>query len=224
MESRQWNDTGINKENLMSMNNEKKVRVIALCGSLRPESTTRKALEIALQGAEETGAETQLIDLREYELIFCDGKEDENGYPPDVARLRDDVRNAQGIILGTPEYHSSFSGVLKNALDLMSFKEFEGKMIGLLGTSGGSLGAINALNGLRTIGRSLHAWVLPEQVSISAAWKAFNDDSSLKDAGVDKRVRELGRQVARFSFLHSSQQSMEFLKAWEGAPINPGAE
>jgi len=208
----------------MSKNDENKVRVIAICGSLRPKSTTRKALEIALKGAEESGAETQLIDLREYELIFCDGKEDESGYPPDVARLRDDVRSAHGIIIGTPEYHSSFSGVLKNAIDMMSFKEFEGKMIGLLGTSGGSLGAINALNGLRTIGRSLHAWVIPEQVSISAASKAFNDDGTLKDTGLEKRVLELGRQVARFSFLHSSQQSLEFLKAWEAAPVNPGAE
>lgn len=208
----------------MRTNNENKVRVVAICGSLRPNSTTRKALEVALKGAAESGAETQMIDLREYELIFCDGKEDESGYPLDVARLRNDVRNANGIIIGTPEYHSSFSGVLKNAIDLMSFKEFEGKMIGLLGTSGGSLGAINALNGLRTIGRSLHAWVIPEQVSISAAWKAFNDDGTLKDVGLEKRVLELGHQVARFSFLHSSKKLLEFLKAWEGAPVNQGAE
>ena len=208
----------------MDKTNQNNVRVIALCGSLRPSSTTHKALEIALQGAAESGAETELIDLREYDLIFCDGKEDESGYPPDVFRLRDAVRSAHGIIIGTPEYHSSFSGVLKNAIDLMSFKEFEGKMIGLLGTSGGSLGAINALNGLRMIGRSLRAWVIPEQVSISAASKAFNDDGSLKDDGLQKRTLELGRQVARFSFLHSSEKSLEFLKAWEGAPINPGAE
>jgi NAD(P)H-dependent FMN reductase len=198
--------------------------VIAICGSLRPNSNTRKALEIALKGAAEAGAETQMVDLREYELIFCDGKEDESGYPPDVARLRDDVKSAQGIIIGTPEYHSSFSGVLKNAIDMMSFKEFEGKMIGLLGTSGGAMGALNALNGLRTIGRSLHAWVNPEQVSIAAAWKAFNDDGMLKDADIEKRLLELGRQVTRFSFLHSNEKSLEFLKAWEAAPVNPGAE
>ncbi len=208
----------------MSTTKEDKVRVIAICGSLRPNSNTRKALEIALKGAAEAGAETQMVDLREYELIFCDGKEDESGYPPDVARLRDDVRSAQGIIIGTPEYHSSFSGVLKNAIDMMSFKEFEGKMIGLLGTSGGAMGALNALNGLRTIGRSLHAWVIPDQVSIAAAWKAFNDDGTLKDADIEKRLLELGRQVARFSFLHSNEKSLEFLKAWEAAPVNPGAE
>ena len=208
----------------MSTTKENKVRVIAICGSLRPKSNTRKALKIALQGASESGAETALIDLREYDLIFCDGKEDESGYPSDVFRLRDDVRNSQGIIIGTPEYHSSFSGILKNAIDMMSFKEFEGKMIGLLGTSGGAMGALNALNGLRTIGRSLHAWVIPEQVSIAAASKVFNPDGTLKDAGIEKRLLELGRQVTRFSFLHANEKSLEFLKAWEAAPVNPGAE
>ena len=58
------------------------------------------------------------------------------GYPPGVGKLREEVRAAEGIILGTPEYHGGFSGVLKNALDLMGFDEFEGKMMGLVGVSG----------------------------------------------------------------------------------------
>jgi FMN reductase len=79
------------------------------------------ASQVALEGAKEAGARTHLIDLSEYQLIFCDGKEDESGYPKDVFKLRDDVRAAQGIILVTPEYHGGYSGVLKNALDLMGF-------------------------------------------------------------------------------------------------------
>ena len=122
-------------------------------------------------------------DLRDYQLILCDGKEDESSYPKDVFRLRDDVRGAQGILLGTPEYHGSFSGVLKNALDLMDFDEFQGKMLGLVGVSGGQLGATNALA---------------------------------------ERLRNVGRQVARFAFLHSSKQAQQFLEAWEGAQPNPG--
>src|SRR5712692_7918643 len=137
---------------------ETPINVVAICGSLRRGSSTRLALKIALQGAQEVGAQTRLIDLQDYQLVFCDGKEDESTYPEDVFRLRREVGQARGIILGTPEYHGSFSGVLKNALDLMGFAEIEGKMIGLVGVSGGALGAINALNSLRTIGRALHAW------------------------------------------------------------------
>ena len=101
------------------------IRVVGISGSLRNNSYTRMAVKIALQGAEKLGAQTQLIDLRDYDLVFCDGKEDESIYPEDVFRLRRDVQWAQGIVLGTPEYHGSFSGVLKNALDLMGFAEFE---------------------------------------------------------------------------------------------------
>jgi NAD(P)H-dependent FMN reductase len=180
------------------------------------------ALEIALRGARETGVETTLIDLRGYQLIFCDGKKNESGYPGDVFRLRDDVKRGHGLILGTPEYHGGVSGVLKNALDLMGFEELEGKMIGLVGVSGGALGAVHALSHLRTVGRALHAWVIPEQVAISEAWKAFDEQGNLKNREIEKRLLELGRQVARFSFLHTSAKALEFLRLWEAAPLNPG--
>ncbi|MFQ5707477.1 MAG: NADPH-dependent FMN reductase [bacterium] len=198
------------------------ITVVGICGSLRKGSFTRKALTIALQGAREVGAETQFLDLRDYELVFCDGKEDENAYPADVLNLRGQVQAAQGIILATPEYHGGYSGVLKNALDLMGFDEFEGKMLGLVGVAGGRLGAINALNGLRSIGRTLHAWVIPEQASIPEAWKVFDASGEIKDSNLENRVKEVGRQVARFAFLHTSEKALEFIKLWEGAPSNPG--
>jgi FMN reductase len=211
-------------ESTMNQNDQvgNRIVVAGICGSLRRGSYTRMAVNIALQGAQEVGAQTRLLDLKEYHLIFCDGKEDESSYPEDVFRLRSEVSHAQGIILGTPEYHGSFSGVLKNALDLMGFNEIEGKMIGLVGVSGGALGAINALNSMRTIGRALHAWVVPEQVSIPEAWKVFDESGTLQDSALEQRLKEVGRQVARFAYLHTSAHAQEFLRAWEGAPVNPG--
>ncbi len=207
-----------------SPTNTQRIQVVGICGSLRKDSYTRMALRVALQGAEETGVYAQLIDLRDYNLVFCDGSKDESSYPADVFRLRETVRQAQGIILATPEYHGSLSGVLKNALDLMGFVEFEGKMIGLIGVSGGATGAINALNSLRSIGRALHAWVIPEQVSVANGWSMFDPTGQVKDPAMEKRLRDVGRQVARFAYLHSSKQALEFLHAWESAPENPGAE
>ena len=197
------------------------IRVVGINGSLRDGSYTRLAVNLALQGAEEVGVQTQLIDLREYDLIFCSGKVGDDA-PPGVLRLRHEVSAAHGIFLGTPEYHGSFSGVLKKALDLMGFREFEGKIVGLVGVSGGKMGAVHALDGLRTVGRALHAWVTPEQVSIPQAWRLFDEVGSLKDAALEERVKEVGRQVARFAFLHHSHQTREFLDAWETAPENPG--
>ena len=146
----------------------------------------------------------KLIDLRDYQLLFCDGKDDESQFPKDVFRLREEVKQAHGIILGTPEYHGGYSGVLKNALDLMGFEEFEGKMLGLLGVSGGAMGAFGAMNSLREVGRALHAWVVPEQASIPQAWQEFDDAGNLKNPKLDERVRQVGQQVARFAYLHGS--------------------
>ena len=192
-----------------------------LCGSLRGGSHTRMAVQLALEGAAETGADTRLIDLRDFELMFCNG-EDDADEPADVDRLRAAVTACHGLVIGTPEYHGSFSGVLKNALDLMGFDEMGGKMIGLVGVSGGAMGGLNALSGLRTIGRSMHSWVLPAEATIPKAWQVFDADGNCTDEALAKRVRNVGREVARFAYLHHSKKTQEFVRLWERAPSNPG--
>ena len=206
-------------ENNMSQDTQP-VHVVAICGSLRDGSYTRAALNLALRGTEELGATTQLIDLKKYNLVFCNG--DEDSYPDDVFRLREDVKKAQGIILGTPVYHGEVSGVLKNAIDLMGFEQFESRVIGLVGVAGGRMGATSALNGLRNIGRHLHAWVVPEEVSIPSAYNLFDKSGNAKNEEIENRLLEMGRQVARFAYLHTSRQAHEFLNLWETAVQNPG--
>ncbi len=199
---------------------EPKIRVVGLPGSVRPGSLTRRAVEIALQGAAAEGAETSLIDLAAFDLPFA---YDHNAtYPPDVERLRALVGAADGIILGTPEYHGGLSGVLKNALDLMGFEQFEGKMLGLIGVSGGAMGAHDALNSLRSVGRALHAWVIPAQASVPQAWKILGPDGSVKDPGLERRLLEVGREVTRFARLHRCEKHLQFVREWETAPENPG--
>jgi NAD(P)H-dependent FMN reductase len=202
----------------------KPVHIVGLSGSLREGSYTGIAVRKALEGARAAGATTEFIDLRDYSLVFNIGSTQAADYPADITRLRKALQGAQGIILGTPEYHGSFSGVLKNALDLMGFDEFEGKMIGLVGVSGGAMGAFDALNSLRTIGRALHAWVVPDQASIPEAWKVFEPDGTVKNANLEKRLLNVGSQVARFATLHSCEEHLRFLREWEKAQPNPGAE
>ncbi len=169
------------------------------------------------------------LTYRDYELMFSTGRVDEATCPPDVLRLRCDLRAAQGIILGTPEYHASFSGVLKNALDLMGFDEFEGKMLGLVGVSGGRLGG----DGRRRSTleqpahgrpRALHAWVIPEQVSVAEARQAFDAAGRPRDPRTEGALLEVGQQVARFAFLDSSRRCRSSCGLWETAPFNPGCQ
>jgi FMN reductase len=119
------------------------------------------------------------------QLPFCQGSGDYPDYP-DVMRLRETVQNADGLILATPEYHGGVSGVLKNALDLMSFDQLSGKVTGLISVLGGQANS-NALNEMRLIMRWVHAWVIPEQIAIGQSWKAFNDEGKLLDEKLSER-------------------------------------
>ncbi len=193
------------------------LQILAVCGSLNAMSRTKMALSLALQGAREYGADTRLITLRDYELVFY-GAVDEADYPPDVFRLREEIKKSDGIIFGSPEYHGSMSGTLKNMLDLMSQEHLEGKIVGLVGVAGGHLGAINSLNTMRIIGRNMHFWVLPQEVSVADSSTTFNDDGTVNDPAIEQRLLDMGRQVVKFASLQRSVRNTDFMKMWEGLP------
>ena len=169
------------------------VKFVGIAGSLRPESYTYLALIQAVDRLKALDAEVEVLDLRTMNLPLSNGG---NEYPdhPDVERLRTAVKQADGLILATPEYHGSVSGVLKNALDLMSFDQLDGKVSGLISVLGGQPNS-NALNHLRLIMRWVHAWVIPEQVSIGQAWKAFGQDGKLLDEGLAKRFDQFAQSL-----------------------------
>jgi FMN reductase len=193
------------------------IRVSGVCGSLRPEGYTKMALAVALQGAAEYEVDTRLIELRDYELVFC-GQVDEADYPRDVFRLRRELKESNAIILATPEYHGSLSGALKNMLDLMGADEFEGKIVALVGVAGGHTGAINSLNTMRAIGRNLHCWVLPQEVSVADSASKFNEDGTVTDPVIEERLLNIGRQVVKFASLQQKIRGDDFIKMWEGLP------
>jgi NAD(P)H-dependent FMN reductase len=193
------------------------IRITGVCGSLSADGATKKALAIALKGAAEYNAETALLELRDFNLVFY-GSVPQDEYPPDVIQLRQALKDSQGIILATPEYHGSLTGVLKNMLDLMSIEEFETKIIGLVGVAGGHIGAINSLNTMKTICRNLHCWVLPQEVSIANSSQTFNDDGTVKDLEIEERLLNVGRQLVKFVSVQQRVQQDEFMKMWKSIP------
>ena len=192
------------------------VRVVGLAGSLRRRSMTRMAVGCALRGAEAHGAQVQLLDLAAYDLPFV-GCDREGPGQTAVERFLSDLRAADGIVLGSPEIHGSVSGVLKNALDLTDRNLLEGKMLGLIGVAGGRMGASETLSHMRTIARSLHAWVVPTQASVADADWAFDSRGEPVDAELADRLQAVGRQVAHFARLHKCENHLQFVKEWEGA-------
>ena len=169
------------------------VKIVGINGSLRPESYSYQALQQAVERVRALGAEVEILDLRTMELPFCNGGDE---YPdfPDVEKLRETVKDADGLILATPEYHGSVSGVIKNALDLMSFEHLAGKVTGMISVLGGQSNS-NALNDLRVIMRWVHGWVIPEQVAIGQAWQAFDDEGKLLDEKLSQRLDKFAQSL-----------------------------
>ncbi len=169
------------------------IKIVGINGSLRPGSYSAMALEVAISRVGALGIETEIIDLRKLSLPFCNGGDDYSDYP-DVAKMQQTVKSAAGLILATPEYHGSVSGVMKNALDLMSFEELSGKVAGLISVLGGQSNS-NALNDLRIILRWVHAWVIPEQIGLGQAWKVFNEEGEILDEKLSQRFDAFARSL-----------------------------
>ncbi len=173
------------------------VKIVGIIGSLRTDSYSALALQQAADRVEALGAEVDILDLREMKLPFCDGGSEYPDYP-DVDVLRDKVKAADGLILATPEYHGSVSGVLKNALDLMSFEHLSGKVTGAISVLGGQSNS-NALNDLRIIVRWVHGFVIPEQIAVGQAWQAFDSQGKLKDAKLAERFDGFAQSLVDYT-------------------------
>jgi FMN reductase len=169
------------------------VKIVGIGGSLRRDSYSQIALNVAASRVEALGAEMEVLDLRLLQLPFCNGEDEYPDYP-DVERLQQTVKQADGLILSTPEYHGSVSGVLKNALDLMSFEQLDGKVTGLISVLGGQPNS-NALNDLRIIMRWVHGWVIPEQIAVGQAWKAFDPEGKLLDEKLSQRFDSFAQSL-----------------------------
>ncbi|MHB9286069.1 NADPH-dependent FMN reductase [Halobacteriales archaeon Cl-PHB] len=178
--------------------------VVALCGSLRDGSHTRTALEHALDAADAAGARTDLVDLRDLDLPVFDADDREAG---DADELTERVREADAIVLGTPMYHGSYASPLKTALDYCGFDEFEHKTVGLLAVAGGSF-PITALDHLRSVCRSLDAWVLPYQAAVPNASSRF-EDGEFVDEDLADRVALLGTRVVEYASITPDPPALE---------------
>ena len=178
--------------------------VVALCGSLRDGSYTRLALEVALAECEAMGASTDLIDLRDLDIAVFDADAREVG---DALALKERVREADSVLLGTPSYHGSYSSILKTALDYCGFDEFENTTVGLLSVSGGAF-PITPLDHLRSVARALNAWVIPHHAAVPRASGKF-ENGELVDDGSRERVATLGRRAVEYAYIEPDPPCLE---------------
>jgi NAD(P)H-dependent FMN reductase len=180
-------------------------RILAFGGSLRRDSWNQKLAAVAAAGAREAGAEVTLIALRDFPLpLFDQDVEDSDGMPVAAKQLKQLFREHHGFIIASPEYNSSITAALKNAIDWVSRAEsddepslvaFTGKSAVLCSASPGALGGLRGLVHVRAILGNIGVTVLPDQVAVSKAYEAFNEDGSLADEKMAGRVKKLGAHL-----------------------------
>lgn len=165
-------------------------KVLAFTGSLRAESVNKKLLLEAVAIAKKLEASVDVIDLNDIPMPFYNGDiEAAQGLPDNAKILRDRMIQSQVIIISTPEYNSSVSGVLKNALDWVSRNEkgepskdaFKGKKFIILSASPGQRGGARALEHLQAIIENVGGTVMPQKMALPNAYNAFNEQGHLKD-------------------------------------------
>jgi len=176
-----------------------RISVVGIGGSLTAQSSSLAALKIALEGAAEGGARTEIFDIRALDLPMY--SPDLRDIPESVHRLCDGVHGAAGLLWSSPLYHGTISGSFKNALDwfqLLSDRKpayLTDKVVGLISTAGGTQG-LQAVNTMEFVVRALRGWAVPLVIPIPQAWRVF-DREGLHDETVSEQLHALGREVTR---------------------------
>jgi chromate reductase len=163
-------------------------RVLGIAGSLRSDSYNRRLLEAATEALPEV--DWSIARLRG--IPPFDADVEARGTPPAVDNLKDQIAEADAIVIATPEYNHSMSGVLKNAIDWASRpagrSPLKGKPVLMMGVSTGRGGARRALDVLRQVLDSMDAKPLAEVVSVASARDRFIDGQP--DADLRRELRE----------------------------------
>ena len=184
-------------------------KVLVFAGSTRRESLNKRLAGAAAEAVRAAGGQATLLDLAELPMPLYDGDlEAQHGVPETARRFKQALKEHRALLIASPEYNSSISGVLKNAIDWASRQEpgeaplacFEGKVAGLCAASPGALGGLRGLVVLRMLLGNLRVLLVPEQLAVARAHEAFAPGGGLADAkqraaleGIAARVVALAR-------------------------------
>jgi FMN reductase len=193
--------------------------ILGIGGTTRPGSTTERALKVALRAAAAEGADTVIITASDLVLPM---------YTTDLAartaaaqRLVGLYRRCHGLVIASPAYHGSLSGLVKNALDYaedLRMDErayFDGIAVGVIACAGGWQAAVQTMGALREIAHALRGWPTPLGAALNTSIRLFDDAGECLDLSSKFQLENVGRQVVQFAVMRRGY-------AGQSAPFAPG--
>jgi FMN reductase len=180
--------------------------IVGIGGTTSAGSSTERALTVALEAAWAAGATVRMFDGPSLAALphYAPGAAAESGI---AAELVAAVRAADGIIIGSPGYHGSISGLVKNAIDYLEETSkdervyLDGLPVGLIVTAYGWQATGSTLSTLRSIVHALRGWPTPLGAGIKASSGMFTAEGCT-DPAVVAQLDLVGRQVVEFARLH----------------------
>jgi FMN reductase len=178
--------------------------IVGVGGTTRPNSSSERALRVALAAAEAMGATTRLVAGPDLPVEPYDPARMER-----TDRARDLVaamRAADGLIIASPGYHGSISGLVKNALDFTEDMRgdarpyFDGRAVGAIVSAEGAQALGSTLATIRSIVHALRGWPTPYAALINSSQKPFDADGR-PTPEVEAALSLVGRQVTEFALM-----------------------
>lgn len=203
--------------------------IVGFGGTTRPNSSSERALTVALAHARSLGAETvmftgdDLVELPHY-------APGESARVAVAERFVAELRRADGVIVASPAYHGSVSGMLKNALDYVEDMRddprvyFEGRSFGVIVTGYGWQAIVSTINTLRTIAHALRAWVTPLGAGIDSKESPIDGDGGVSIEKVRFQLETVAEEVVGFARQRIAAEERPSDQATVDVPEAPGSE
>lgn len=170
------------------------MKLLGINGSLTPSSRTVEVVRLVLdRAATDPVVEPELLDLRNYDIAFCDGR-DPDAYTGDTRTVIDKIAAADAYVVGTPSYRGSYTGALKNLFDLVPNEAPRGKVAGIVLTAGSDHHFLAIEHQLRPLLSFFQMQTVPGAVY---AQNAHFMDGHVTDSAVQESCRRLGAEIVR---------------------------
>jgi FMN reductase len=170
---------------------------------MRPGSLSERALMVCLLAAQMEGADTLRIAGPELALpMYVPGGTSGSATAESIVAA---LRRCDGVIIASPSYHGSVSGLIKNALDYVEdLREdrrayLDGRAVGCLACASGWQGGGQTLATLRSIAHALRGWPTPLGAVINTSNRVFDESGNCVDRSLQLQLETIERQVVEFA-------------------------